>query len=105
MYANIHTLGPYRGGGRPDATYAIEGLRDLAAAELGLDPFELRLRNLIPPEAMAHHTGFMFEYDSGEFAENMKQAAELAGRDGFAGRRAGSAGRGKLPGIGYANPT
>ncbi|MCH8953018.1 MAG: xanthine dehydrogenase family protein molybdopterin-binding subunit [Proteobacteria bacterium] len=104
VFSNIPTLGPYRGAGRPDATYVIERLVDLAAAELGLDPFELRLRNLIPPEAMPHHTGFMFEYDSGEFAENMKQAAELSGRDGFAGRRAGSAGRGKLRGIGYANP-
>ena len=104
VFSNIHTLGPYRGAGRPDATYAIERLLDLAAAELGLDPFELRLRNLIPPEAMPYHTGFMFEYDCGEFAENMKQAAELSGREGFSDRRSDSAGRGKLRGIGYANP-
>ncbi|MHA1527680.1 MAG: xanthine dehydrogenase family protein molybdopterin-binding subunit [Alphaproteobacteria bacterium] len=104
VFTNIHTLGPYRGAGRPDATYVIERLLDLAAAELGVDPFELRMRNLIPPEAMPCHTGFLFEYDCGEFAENMKQAAELSGRAGFLGRRADSVARGKLRGIGYANP-
>jgi len=104
VFSNIHTLGPYRGAGRPDATYAIERLLDLAAAELGLDPFELRMRNLIPPEAMPYNTGFMFEYDCGEFAENMKQAAELSGKEGFSARRSESVARGKLRGIGYANP-
>ncbi len=104
VFSNIHTLGPYRGAGRPDATYVIERLLDLAAAELGTDPFELRMRNLIPPEAMPYNTGFLFEYDCGEFAENMKQAAELSGRAGFPGRRAESVARGKLRGIGYANP-
>ena len=104
VFTNIHTLGPYRGAGRPDATYTIERLLDLAAAELGLDPFELRMRNLIPPEAMPYNTGFMFEYDCGEFAENMKQASELSGRDGFSDRRTGSTMRGMLRGIGYANP-
>jgi len=104
VFSNIHTLGPYRGAGRPDATYTIERLLDLAAAELGLDPFELRLRNLIPPEAMPHHTGFLFEYDCGEFAGNMNKAAELSERDGFFDRCSSSEAGGKLRGIGYANP-
>ena len=104
VFTNVHTLGPYRGAGRPDATYTIERLLDLAAAELGLDPFEMRMRNLIPPEAMPYDTKFAFEYDCGEFAKNMKQAAELSGRDGFSDRHSDSAARGKLRGIGYANP-
>jgi carbon-monoxide dehydrogenase large subunit len=104
VFTNIHTLGPYRGAGRPDATYVIERLLDLAAAELGLDPFEMRIRNLIPPEAMPYDTKFAFEYDCGEFAENMKQAEELSGRECFSDRRIGSIAYGKLRGIGYANP-
>jgi carbon-monoxide dehydrogenase large subunit len=104
VFTNVHTLGPYRGAGRPDATYAIERLLDMAAAELGMDPFELRLRNLIPPEAMPYNTGFMFEYDCGEFMENMMQAAQLSGATEFSTRKSVSEARRKLRGIGYANP-
>jgi carbon-monoxide dehydrogenase large subunit len=104
VFTNVHTLGPYRGAGRPDATYAIERLLDMAAAELGMDPFELRLRNLIPPEAMPYNTGFMFEYDCGEFMENMMQAAQLSGVTEFSTRKSVSEARRKLRGIGYANP-
>jgi carbon-monoxide dehydrogenase large subunit len=104
VFTHVHTLGPYRGAGRPDATFAIERLLDLAAADLGVDPFELRMRNLIPAEAMPYHTGFMFEYDCGEFAENMRQAAENADIAGFSARRDAARTAGKLRGIGYANP-
>ncbi|MBX9870199.1 MAG: molybdopterin-dependent oxidoreductase, partial [Burkholderiaceae bacterium] len=72
------TNAPYRGAGRPEATYTIERLIDLAAGELGLDPFELRMRNLVPPEAMPYKTGFVFTYDCGEFSENMLGAARIA---------------------------
>ncbi|MFQ5565643.1 MAG: xanthine dehydrogenase family protein molybdopterin-binding subunit [Paracoccaceae bacterium] len=104
VYTHLHTLGPYRGAGRPDATYVIERLVDMAARELGVDPFEMRMRNLIPAEAMPYNTGFVFEYDCGEFIENMKQAAELSGKGDFSDRQTDSAARGKLRGIGYANP-
>jgi len=104
VYTNVHSLGPYRGAGRPETTYTIERLVDLAAKELGRDPFELRQQNLIPPEAMPYDTGVVFEYDSGEFIENMKQAEELSDRNGFSDRRKESEARGRLRGIGYANP-
>jgi carbon-monoxide dehydrogenase large subunit len=104
VFTHVHTLGPYRGAGRPDATFAIERLLDMAAADLGADPFEFRMRNLIPPEVMPYHTGFMFEYDCGEFAENMKQAAENADIAGFPSRQRDAKKTGKLRGIGFANP-
>ena len=104
VYTHTHTTGPYRGAGRPEATYCIERLMDLAAAELGADPFELRRRNLVPPDAMPWDTGFMFEYDCGEFDENMRLAAEQAGLAGFAERQAASRAEGRLRGIGIANP-
>ena len=60
-----HTLptAPYRGAGRPDATFVIERLIDVAAAELGIDRMDLRQRNLIPATAMPFRTGLVFEYD------------------------------------------
>jgi len=104
VYTHTHTTGPYRGAGRPEATYCIERLLDLAAAELDMDPFEFRRRNLVPADAMPWDTGFMFEYDCGEFEENMKTAAERADLEGFSERKAASEAAGKLRGIGIANP-
>ena len=104
IFTNRQTSAPYRGAGRPEATYAIERLIDLAASKLGVDAYELRLRNLVPSTAMPYNTGFVFTYDCGEFDGNMTTAAELADRAGFAARRAESAKRGKLRGLGIANP-
>jgi carbon-monoxide dehydrogenase large subunit len=94
----------YRGAGRPDATYALERLIDVAAAELGIDPAELRRRNLIPPAAMPYQTAFMFKYDSGEFERNLDQALALGNYAQFPQRREEARQRGKLRGIGLANP-
>ncbi len=51
VFTNTNPMRPYRGNGRPEAAYVIERMVDLAAAELGLDPAELRRRNYIPPSA------------------------------------------------------
>ena len=104
VYTNTMTNAPYRGAGRPEATYTIERLIDLAARELALDPFELRRRNLVAPSAMPYDTGFVFTYDCGEFENLMLEAARVADRAGFAKRREASAARGLLRGIGIANP-
>ena len=93
----------YRGAGRPEATYAIERLIDVAARELGISPYELRRLNLIPPEAMPYKTALTFTYDCGEFEGNMQQAAEMAELDTFDARRAEAEARGKLRGIGLCN--
>jgi len=104
VFTNTMTNAPYRGAGRPEATYVIERLIDIAARDLGLDPFEMRLRNLVPPSAMPYDTGFLFKYDCGEFEGNMMGVAKLADRAGFAARKEGSATRGMLRGLGIANP-
>jgi carbon-monoxide dehydrogenase large subunit len=93
----------YRGNGRPEAAYVIERMVDLAAAELGLDPIELRRRNMIPPEAMPFKSGLTFTYDCGEFAKNLDMALDLADFAGFEKRRAEARGRGKLRGFGISN--
>jgi carbon-monoxide dehydrogenase large subunit len=104
ILTNTQPTAPYRGAGRPDATYAIERVIDVAARELGIDPFDLRRRNLIPAEAMPFQTGFLFKYDCGDFAQNMAKAAEAADYSGFPARREEARRRGKLRGIGIANP-
>jgi carbon-monoxide dehydrogenase large subunit len=101
---HTQTTAAYRGAGRPDATYAIERVIDVAAAELGIDPAELRRRNLIPAGAMPYATPFVFTYDCGDFARNMEHALHLAGYAGFEARRRQALGRGRLRGIGLANP-
>lgn len=104
IFTHTQPTAPYRGAGRPDATYAIERLIDVAAQEMNIDPFELRKRNLIPPEAMPYKTPFVFTYDCGDFAKGMEKAAELADYKAFAARRKEAKRRGKLRGIGISNP-
>ena len=104
LYTNTTPTGPYRGAGRPEATYAIERVIDVAARELKIDPIELRRRNLIPSSAMPFKTGLVFTYDCGDFARGMEMALALADREAFEQRRAEARGRGKLRGLGIANP-
>ena len=103
VFTHTTPTGPYRGAGRPEATYAIERVIDVAARELGIDPIELRRRNLIPPSAMPFKTGLVFTYDCGDFARGMDMALALADHAGFAKRRAQAREQGKLRGLGVAN--
>jgi carbon-monoxide dehydrogenase large subunit len=103
VFTNTTPTGPYRGAGRPEATYAIERVIDVAARQLGIDPVELRRKNLIPPSAMPFKTGLVFTYDSGDFARGMDLALSLADHAGFEKRRAEARARGKLRGLGLAN--
>jgi carbon-monoxide dehydrogenase large subunit len=104
VFSNTAQTGPYRGAGRPEATYVLERTIDIAAREIGVEPFDLRRLNLIPPEAMPYQTPFVFNYDCGDFAANMELAARLADRNGFEARRAAARARGRLRGFGVANP-
>jgi carbon-monoxide dehydrogenase large subunit len=103
VLTNTVPTAAYRGAGRPEATYTIERIIDVAARELGLSPYELRRRNLIPPEAMPYKTALTFTYDCGEFEGNMRKAAEMAELAGFEQRRAEAKTRGNLRGIGLCN--
>src|SRR5437899_7086072 len=103
VFSNTNPMRPYRGNGRPEFAYVIERMVDEAAAEIGIDPVELRRRNTIPPEAMPFKTGLIFTYDCGEFAKNLNLGSELADTAGFERRRAESHGRGKLRGLGLSN--
>jgi carbon-monoxide dehydrogenase large subunit len=104
VMSNTGALAPYRGAGRPEATYVIERLIDDAARELGFDRVALRRRNAIPPQAMPCKTPLGFVYDCGEFVHCMDAALELSGWKDFEARRKSAAARGKLRGIGLSNP-
>jgi aerobic carbon-monoxide dehydrogenase large subunit len=103
MLTNTHCTSPYRGAGRPEASYMIERLIDIAADQMNIDPAELRRRNTIPPQAMPYKTPLTFTYDSGRFEENLDRSMKLANWAGFAARRVEAAKRGMLRGLGISN--
>ncbi|HEY1798503.1 MAG TPA: xanthine dehydrogenase family protein molybdopterin-binding subunit [Stellaceae bacterium] len=104
VMANTNGTAPYRGAGRPEATYVIERLIDDAARELGHDPVELRAKNMIPTARLPYKTALGLNYDVGDFAGNQARALEMAEWTDFARRRDEAKSRGKLRGIGLANP-
>jgi len=93
----------YRGAGRPQVTYIVERLMDLAATAVGLDRAELRRRNLITAADLPYQTRLGLTYDSGAFSDNFETALRLIDWDGFENRRRQAGERGKLAGIGVAN--
>lgn len=100
---NTTATAPFRGAGRPEATFTMERLLDMAAARLGIDRVEIRRRNLIALAALPYRTVMGLTYDSGDFAGNMERALARADWTGFAARRAESARNGRLRGISVAN--
>ena len=80
----------------------VERLVDAAARETGIDPAELRRRNLIREEDMPYRTPTGLVYDSGDFEENLDAAMVRADRDGFAARADAARSRGKRLGFGFS---
>ena len=99
VMTNTAPVGPYRGAGRPEAIYVMERLVDVAAREVGIDPVELRRRNLIRPDQMPYTNAMGTTYDSGEFEANMDTAMKLADWDNHESRRQAALKNGRLSGI------
>lgn len=100
VLTNTVTVGPYRGAGRPEAVYLMERLIDAAGREMGIEPAEMRRRNLVPPSAMPYGNRAGETYDCGDFAGMLERCLARADWDGFAARRAEAARRGRLYGRG-----
>jgi carbon-monoxide dehydrogenase large subunit len=100
VFTNTGPVHPYRGAGRPEATYLIERLLDRAAAAVGIDPVEIRRRNFIKSAQMPHKTATNTTYDSGDFVHVMDECLKLADWSGFAQRAAATKKDGKLRGRG-----
>jgi carbon-monoxide dehydrogenase large subunit len=100
VYTNTVPVDAYRGAGRPEATFVVERLVEVAAREMGIDPADLRKRNFI--RSFPHQTPVIMTYDAGDYHASLRKAMELADVKGFNKRKRESARRGKLRGLGYS---
>src|SRR5581483_6750869 len=101
VFTNKAVTAPYRGAGRPEATYILERTMDCIAYELGLDPAEVRRRNFVLPQDFPHTTITGLVYDSGNYHAVLDRALELADYAGWRGRQRAATGNRRL-GIGLA---
>jgi len=100
VYTNTVQVDAYRGAGRPEAIYLLETMMDRAARALGIDPWDIRRRNFIAPEAFPYDTIVGETYDVGEFNKVLSRVADEADLQGYAKRHEDSEKAGKLRGIG-----
>jgi len=98
LFTNAPPTDAYRGAGKPESVGTLERLLDVAARELGLDPLELRRRNLIRPDEIPYATPMGEEIDAGDFPGILDKSLAAADWDGFEQRRADSRARGRLRG-------
>jgi carbon-monoxide dehydrogenase large subunit len=102
VLTNTAPIGPYRGAGREQAAYITERLVEQAARELGIDPVDLRRRNLVSAKSIPYKSASGQTYDSGDFEGVLDKALALADWDGFDGRARVSAGNGLVRGRGLS---
>ncbi len=100
VLTNTVHVANYRAPGRAPGTYVLERIIDMAARDLGIDPAEIRRRNLIPPSAMPYTATKGITYDTGEFEAVLDKCLALADYAGREARRAEAKARGKLLGVG-----
>ncbi len=102
VLTNTSPVDAYRGAGRPEASYLVESLVDLAARELGMDLVEIRRKNFIPAEAFPYQTPVAFVYDSGDYARLFDKVEGIAGYQAMRTQQAIARKDGRLVGIGVA---
>ncbi|MET7326519.1 aerobic carbon-monoxide dehydrogenase large subunit [Nonomuraea sp. NPDC005650] len=85
-----------------EAVYLVERMIDVLAAELDLDPADLRMRNLLRPEQFPYHSPTGWEYDSGDYPRTLRLAMDMAGYDKLRAEQADRRARGELMGIGVS---
>ena len=100
VYTNTAPVDAYRGAGRPEATFVIERLMEVAARELGKDPASFRRQNFVT--SFPHQTPVIMAYDAGDYEASMAKAQEMHDIKGVGARKAESARRGRLRGVGYS---
>jgi carbon-monoxide dehydrogenase large subunit len=99
-FTNTAPVDAYRGAGRPEATYVVERIVETAARDMKMDPAEIRRRNFI--NTFPYQTPVALLYDIGDYDATLTEAQKMADVKGYAARKAESAKRGKLRGLGYA---
>ena len=106
VFTNTTAVDAYRGAGRPEATYLLERLIDLAAHEMNMDPAELRFKNFIPPfdgvSQPGYQTQVALQYDSGNYEGVLKKGLDMLGYEKFRNEQKEAANNGKLLGVGFS---
>ncbi|MAF96034.1 MAG: carbon monoxide dehydrogenase [Rhodospirillaceae bacterium] len=102
VFINTGPMDPYRGAGRPEATFQTERIIEYAARQLGMDPVEIRRKNLMPPEKLPHKTSMGLNIDCGDFPKVFERTLELADPGSFAERAEQSKTAGRLFGFAIA---
>ncbi|TDB65867.1 xanthine dehydrogenase family protein molybdopterin-binding subunit [Arundinibacter roseus] len=106
MFTHTVAVDAYRGAGRPEATYLLERLMDLAALEMGKDPVQLRKQNFIPAfngvSEPGYQTQVALQYDSGNYQGVLDRGVEMLGYENFRQMQREAAQNGKLLGVGFS---
>ena len=102
-YTNKVPTGPYRGAGRPEAAFYLERAADVLAAELGVDPAEIRRRNFIAPDRFPFKAISGVSYDSGQYARALDRALEASDYAAWRGRQREGRAEGRYMGIGLSS--
>jgi carbon-monoxide dehydrogenase large subunit len=100
VYTNTVSVDAVRGAGRPEATYLVERIVEKAARETGRDPADFRRQNFV--KSFPHQTPVILAYDVGDYPKALDKALELADYKGVGARKAASAAKGKLRGVGFS---
>lgn len=101
VMTNTTPTDAYRGAGRPEATYQIERMVDLFAGEIGMDPLEVRRKNLIQPDEFPYDNALGLQYDSGNYQRALNKALEMIDYDGFRKEQEEARKQGRYLGIGF----
>src|SRR5713101_7882587 len=101
-FTNCTPTDAYRGAGRPEATHGIERMVDMLAAELKIDPAEIRFKNFVAKESFPFPTATGLVYDSGDYSAPLKKVMEMAGYDKLRMEQGEARKQGKLMGIGLS---
>jgi aerobic carbon-monoxide dehydrogenase large subunit len=102
VFTNKMSTDAYRGAGRPEATYNVERIMDIAARELGMDPAQFRLKNFPKAKEFPYTTITGLTYDSAKYQESLAKALKLSGYDGLRKRQQSGRKNGKYYGIGVS---
>ncbi len=100
VYTTTAPVDAYRGAGRPEATFVVERLIEVAARETGRDPADFRRANFI--RTFPYATPVIMTYDAGDYEASLSKALEMADYKGFGARKAASTAKGKLRGVGFS---
>lgn len=101
-FTNTTPVDAYRGAGRPEATYLLERMVDLFSSRIGMDPADVRRKNLIPPFEDGHEIATGVSYDSGNYEASLDRALEMVGYEDFRREQAEAREQGRYLGLGLS---